>query len=388
MKDIPYGRQDVTREDIDAVNRVLRSDWLTQGPAVPQFETKVADYCGARFAVAMNSATSALHAACAALDVREGDIVWTSANTFVASANCALYCGATIGLIDINIEDGNIDPIDLEERLEKAARIGRLPKVVIPIHFAGEPCDLRRIHSLSKKFGFRIIEDASHAIGARHEDQAVGSCRYSDITIFSFHPVKIITSGEGGMATTNDNALAEKMSRFRSHGITRDHQQMYTKSDEPWYYEQIELGFNYRMSDIHAVLGMSQMNRLEHYISARHELAARYDESLGELPITKPLKNQENRTSLHLYIIRLKLDQIKKSRRDVVKELLISGIGVNVHYIPLYRHSFYQRMGFCRANFPATEKRYQESVTLPLFAKLSQESQQRVVTALREVLTE
>lgn len=384
---IPYGRQDISQDDIDAVVRVLESDWLTQGPIVPAFEQAIASYCGARHGVAFSSATSGLHAACAVLGVGKGDIVWTAANTFVASANCALYCGATFDLVDVGLEDGNINVTDLESRLSKASSKGLLPKVVIPVHFAGEPCDMSAVYELSRTYGFKIIEDASHAIGAKYGEDQVGSCQYSDITIFSFHPVKVITSGEGGVATTNDSALAEKLRRFRSHGITRDPEFMHHASVGPWFYEQIELGYNYRMSDIHAALGSSQLRRLDEMISRRHELAISYDQAFVDLPVELPVRNNTGLSALHLYVIRLKLDEIKKTRLEVIKSLHSLGIGVNVHYIPLYYHPYYSGLDLRATEFPVAERRYRESVTLPLFPKMSETDQGKVIHALKEVLS-
>ena len=297
---IPYGKQNISSEDIEAVVEVLKSDYLTQGPVVPEFEKAISSYCGAKYAVAVNSATSALHIACLALGVGLGDLVWTSAITFVASANCALYCGAEVEFVDISSESYNISIQRLTDKLEAAKKSGRLPKVVIPVHLAGQSCDMRAIHALSKKYGFRIIEDASHAIGGKYLEERIGGCQYSDITVFSFHPVKIITTGEGGIALTNDQNLIKKMARLRSHGITRYPEEMTHAPDGPWYYQQIELGFNYRMTDIHAALGLSQLGRLDKFVSERHAIAERYGQLLSKSQIKLPQQDPQSRSAWHL----------------------------------------------------------------------------------------
>lgn len=381
---IPYGRQDITQADIDAVVNVLRSDFLTQGPVVPHFERLVALHVGAKHALAVNSATSALHIACLALDLGPGDYLWTSPVTFVASANCGLYCGAQIDFVDIDPRTYNLCPLALEAKLIEAKKIGRLPKVLVAVHLCGQPCDMAAIHSLGQKYGFKIIEDGSHAIGARYKDQFIGSSTYSDITVFSFHPVKIITTGEGGMAITNSDELAEKMALFRSHGITRDQDQMTHKSDGPWYYQQIELGFNYRMTDLQAALGVSQMERLDAYIARRHELASRYDQLLKDLPVITPWQHPDGYSGLHLYVIRLELDKINKTHRQVFEGLQQKGIGVNLHYIPVHTQPFYQKMGFKLGDFPESEKYYLEAISLPLYPALSSEEQMIVVKGLKE----
>lgn len=382
---IPYGRQEVTTEDIDAVTAVLSSDWLTQGPVLPAFEAAVARYCNVAHAVAVNSATSALHLACLALGVGPGDRVWTSAITFVASANCALYCGATVDFVDIALETGNLNVESLAEKLEGANLKGTLPKVLVVVHFAGEPCDMRAIHALSKRFGFRVIEDASHAIGARYLGEPVGNCRYSDITVFSFHPVKLVTTGEGGMAVCRDAGVASRMALLRSHGITRDPTIM-GASEGPWYYEQVELGFNYRMTDIHAALGMSQLKRLDEYVSTRNRLAQRYDDLLTDLPVDLPHRNNQSLSALHLYVIRLRLDDLSITRLEVFNGLRERGIGVNLHYIPVPAHPYFQRLGFSVTSYPQADRHYQTSITLPLFPLLSDTDQDRVVLGLREIL--
>lgn len=380
---IPYGRQAIDEADIEAVVRVLRSDFLTQGPTIPAFERAVAAYCGAAHAVAANSATSALHLACMALGVAPGDIVWISPVTFVASANCALYCGAQVDFVDVDPATGNMSADALATRLEEARRLNRLPKVVIPVHLCGRSCDMKRIHALSLQYGFRLVEDASHAIGAIHDGGPVGDGRYSDITVFSFHPVKIITSGEGGMAVTRDAALASSMDRLRSHGITRDPADMTHAPDGPWYYQQIELGYNYRLTDLQAALGLAQLGHIEAFIAARHRVAARYAQAFDGLPLNLPLEVADGRSALHLYPVQL-LDP--SERRQVFEGLRQRGIGVNVHYIPVYLQPFYAAMGFRPGHCPNAERYYAASISLPMFASLSEADQATVVTAVKEVL--
>lgn len=386
MKIIPYGRQDITQSDVDAVVAVLQSDFLTQGPIVPQFEAALAAYCGARHAVAVNSATSALHVACLALGLGPGDYLWTSPITFVASANCALYCGANVDFVDIDPKTYNMDPRALEQKLVVAEKEGRLPKIVIPVHLCGQSCDMAAIHALAKKYNFHIVEDASHAVGGRYRGEPVGNCRYSDITIFSFHPVKIITTAEGGMALTNDIDLANKMALLRSHGITRDPALMSHESDGPWYYQQIDLGFNYRITELQAALGVSQMERLDRYVERRHQLARRYDEMLSELPITTPWQHPDSYSGMHLYVICLQLDKIRKTRRQVFESLREQGIGVNVHYIPVHTQPYYRRMGFQTGDFPQAEKYYSEAISLPMFQTMSDAQQDQVVVALQNTI--
>lgn len=383
---IPYGRQQITREDIDAVVAVLRSDFLTQGPMVPRFEQTVAEYCGAAHAVAVNSATSALHLACLALGVGPGDTVWTSPITFVASANCARYCGAEVDFVDIDPRSYNLCPAALERKLVEAERTGRLPRVVIPVHLAGQPCDLAAIHALGRRYGFRIIEDASHAIGGRYGNEPIGNGRYSDITVFSFHPVKLITTGEGGMALSNDAELAGRMARLRSHGITRDPAEMTREPDGSWYYQQLELGFNYRMTDIQAALGLSQLQRLDAFVARRHELARRYDAALQDLPLVTPWQHPDGHSAFHLYLIRLKLDEIGKTHRQVFEALRAAGIGVNLHYIPVYCQPYHARMGYGPADFPESERYYAEALSLPLYPGLTDRDQRTVVEALWHVV--
>lgn len=383
---IPYGRQDITQADVDAVVAVLRSDFLTQGPQVPLFEKTVAEHVGARHALAVNSATSALHIACLALGLGPGDWLWTTPITFVASANCGLYCGAQVDFVDIDPRTYNLCPQALERKLAAAEQAGRLPKIVVAVHLCGQPCDMAAIHALGQRYGFRIIEDASHAIGGKYKGEFVGNGRYSDITVFSFHPVKIITTAEGGMALTNDAELANKMALLRSHGITRDTAQMTHEADGPWYYQQIDLGFNYRMTELQAALGVSQMARLDDYVARRHALAARYDELLADLPLTRPWQHPDSYSGLHLYVIRLQLDKIARSHREVFESLRAQGIGVNLHYIPVHTQPYYQQMGFKAGDYPEAERYYAEAISLPMFQTMSEAQQDEVIGALRRSL--
>lgn len=383
---IPYGRQDITQADIDAVVGVLQSDFLTQGPMVPRFEQSVAQHVGVSHALAVNSATSALHIACLALGLGPGDRLWTTPVTFVASANCGLYCGAEVDFVDIDPHTYNLCPKALERKLEQAEHEGRLPKVVVPVHLCGQPCDMQAIHALAQRYDFKVIEDASHAIGGKYQGEFIGNCRYSDITVFSFHPVKIITTAEGGMALTNDAELANKMVLLRSHGITRDPAQMTHEADGPWYYQQIDLGFNYRMTELQAALGVTQMERLDQYVARRHQLARRYDDLLASLPVTTPWQHPDSYSGLHLYVVRLQLDKIGKTHRQVFEALRELGIGVNLHYIPVHTQPYYQRMGFQAGDFPEAESYYAEAISLPMFQTMSEEQQDRVVSVLHEVL--
>ena len=380
---IPYGRQDITQTDIDAVVGVLQSDFLTQGPMVPRFEQNVAQHVGATHALAVNSATSALHIACLALGLGPGDRLWTTPVTFVASANCALYCGAEVDFVDIDPRTYNLCPQALAIKLEQAEREGTLPKVVVPVHLCGQPCDMQAIHTLAQRYGFKIIEDASHAIGGKYQGEFIGNSRYSDITVFSFHPVKIITTAEGGMALTNDDELASKMALLRSHGITRDPAQMTHEADGPWYYQQIDLGFNYRMTELQAALGVTQMERLDQYVARRHQLARRYDDLLTDLPVTTPWQHADSYSGLHLYVIRLQLDQIQKTHRQVFESLREQGIGVNLHYIPVHMQPHYERMGFEPADFPQAQVYYKEAISIPMFQTMTDEQQDEVIAALR-----
>jgi UDP-4-amino-4,6-dideoxy-N-acetyl-beta-L-altrosamine transaminase len=379
---IPYGRQDINQTDIDAVVEILRSDWLTQGPAVPAFEQGIADYCGAQHAVAMNSATSALHLACLALEVGPDDQVWTTPITFVASANCALYCGAKVDFIDIDPHSYNMSVKCLAEKLSQAEQSGKLPKVVIPVHLCGQPCDMAGIHALSLRYGFKIIEDASHAIGGKYCGEPVGNCRYSDITVFSFHPVKIITTGEGGMAVTNNAQLAKRMKLLRSHGITRDPDEMTDEPDGSWYYQQIELGYNYRMTDVQAALGLSQISRLDAFVNKRHDIAERYDQLLTGLPVITPWQHPDGYSALHLYVIRLQLEEIGNSHRLVFEAMREAGIGINLHYIPVYRQPYYRNLGFKAGYCPEAERYYAAAISLPMYPGLTETDQNRVITAL------
>jgi UDP-4-amino-4,6-dideoxy-N-acetyl-beta-L-altrosamine transaminase len=381
---IPYGRQDISETDIQAVVDVLHSDYLTQGPAVPAFEKSVADYCGAQHGVAVNSATSALHIACLALDVRTNDVVWTTPITFVASANCALYCGASVDFVDIDPRTYNMSVERLAEKLAHAEKIGNLPKVVIPVYLCGQPCDMVGIHALSQQYGFKIIEDASHAIGGKYRGEPIGNCRYSDITVFSFHPVKIITTAEGGMAMTNDAQLAKRMQLLRSHGITRDVNEMTHAPDGPWYYQQIDLGYNYRMTDLQAALGLSQMQRLDEFVTKRHAIAKRYNQLLKDLPVITPWQHSDGYSGLHLYVIRLKQEEIGKTHRQVFESLRTAGIGVNLHYIPVHRQPYYEGLGFKAGHCPEAEKYYSEAISLPMYPGLTEAQQDQVVIALRK----
>jgi UDP-4-amino-4,6-dideoxy-N-acetyl-beta-L-altrosamine transaminase len=383
---IPYGRQDITQDDIDAVVEVLRSDWLTQGPKVPEFEQQVADYCGASHAVAVNSATSALHIACMALAVGPGDSVWTSPNTFVASANCARYCGAEVDFVDIDPDTWNICAVKLAEKLAEAEKKHQLPKVVIPVHLCGQSCDMAAIHALAQQYGFRIIEDASHAIGGRYRNEPVGNCRYSDITVFSFHPVKIITTAEGGMAMTQDPKLAQRMSRLRSHGITKYPAQMQNTPTGPWYYEQLELGYNYRMTDLQAALGISQLQRLDEFVAKRNELAQRYNALLAALPLRLPQIIDDAYSSWHLYPVRLKLDEIEQAHGEVFVALREAGIGVNIHYMAVHLQPYYRALGFEEGMFPEAEAYGWEAISLPMYPALTDEQQAQILNALKRHL--
>jgi UDP-4-amino-4,6-dideoxy-N-acetyl-beta-L-altrosamine transaminase len=385
MEAIPYGRQDISQDDIDAVVEVLKSDFLTQGPAVPRFEQLVATYCHVKHAVAVNSATSALHIACLALGLMPGDVLWTSPISFVASANCGLYCGAIVDFVDIDAETYNMCPVALERKLLEAEKCGKLPKVVVPVHLCGQPCNMEAIHALSQRFGFNVIEDGSHAIGARYKGEPIGNCRYSDITIFSFHPVKIITTGEGGMALTKRDDLAHKMTLLRSHAITRDQSEMTHEPDGPWYYQQVGLGYNYRMTEMQGALGASQMSRLDTYVLRRHDLARRYDESSASLRIKTPWQHPDSYSGLHLYVIRLKLSEIRCTHLQVFEALRNRGIGVNLHYIPIYRQPYFRKMGFKAREFPQAEKYYAEAISLPMYPGLSAASQDRVIEILTEL---
>lgn len=383
---IPYGRQEVTKEDMLAVAEVLQSDYLTQGPTVPAFEQAVAEYVGSGYAIATNSATSALHLACLAFSLTKGDWLWTVPNTFVASANCGLYCGANIDFVDIDPKTYNLCPAELEKKLIQAKKENKLPKVLIPVHFAGQSCEMGKIHALSVKYGFHIVEDASHAIGGQYQSNMIGSCKYSDMTIFSFHPVKIITTGEGGMVTTNSRELAQKVTELRAHGITRDIAKMSKAPDGDWYYEQTDLGFNYRLTDIQAALGCSQLKRLSTYIKTRHELAERYQQVLANLPVTLPFQHQDAYSAYHLYPVLLDLDSLKESKQTIFKKLRSAGIGVNVHYIPVHTQPYFKARGFKDGDFPLAEDYYARTITIPLFPKMTHQQQDEVVIQLKKCL--
>jgi len=375
---IYYGKQAINQADIEAVVRVLKSDFLTQGPAIERFEQRVAKYCGAKYAVAVTNATSALHIACKAAGLKRGDIVWTSPNTFVASANCGRYCGAQVDFVDINAQTYNMDVDELEKKLMKSTV---KPKIVIPVHFSGQSCEMEKIYDLSKKYGFTVLEDASHALGADYQGRKVGCCQYSDMAVFSFHPVKMITTGEGGMVLTNCQNFYEKLRLYRSHGITRDEKRMTRESDGPWYYEQIDLGFNYRMTDLQAALGISQMDRLDEFLSRRRYLANRYNELLKDLPLILPYQHKDTNSSWHIYVVKLETEKTKINKRTLFTEMKKRGIALNLHYIPVHLQPYYQDLGFQTGDFPHSEKYYAEAFTLPLYYSLSEKQQDEIVNA-------
>ena len=380
-KVIPYGKQTISQSDIDAVIDVLKSDWLTQGPAVPAFESAIAEYCNANYACATNSATSALHIACLALGVSKGDIVWTSPISFVASSNCALYCGAEVDFVDIDLETGNMSVGALEEKLTIAKQNQRLPKVVIPVHLAGQSCDMAAINKLAKEYGFKVIEDASHAIGAKYKGKPVGSCAYSDITVFSFHPVKIITSAEGGMAVTNCAELDKKMKRLRSHGITSNPDEMTEPSHGPWYYQQLELGFNYRMTDMQAALGLSQLKQLDNFVSVRNDIATTYNHAFANSTLVHLNQSNDCYSSYHLYIVRLTQCNMEK-HKSVITGMREQGIIAHLHYIPIHLQPYYQALGFSDCDFPNAETYYKQAVTIPLHPTMTADEQQFVINTL------
>jgi len=381
---IPYARQDIADGDIAAVCETLRSDFLTQGPQTPAFEREMAAYCGAVYACAVNSATSALHLACLALELEPGDWLWTSPITFVASANCALHCGAQVDFVDIEPRTANISVAALEKKLAAAEKQNRLPKIVVPVHLAGQPCDMRAIHEMARHYRFRIIEDASHAAGARYLGEPVGNCRWSDIAVFSFHPVKIITTGEGGLALTNDEHLDRRMKLLRSHGVTRDERDMETPPAGPWDYRQIALGYNYRMTDLQAALGRSQLQRLDAFVARRRQLARRYDEQLAQLPPAPLEQTPDGDGSFHLYIVRVAADR----HLQTFTALREAGVGVNLHYIPVHTQPYYRRMGFAAGDFPVAEAYYREAISLPLYPALREAQQDEVIGKLREALAQ
>ena len=383
---IPYGRQSISDADIEAVVEVLKSDFLTQGPVVPAFEEAVASLCGANYGVAANSATSALHLACLALGVGPGDTVWTSPLTFVASSNAALYCGAHVDFVDIDERTYNMCPGQLEEKLRRAAEEGTLPKAIIPVHLTGQSCDMAAIHAAASPHGVRIIEDASHAIGGSFRSEPVGNCKFSDIAVFSFHPVKIVTTGEGGMAMTNDPELAELMHMDRTHGITRDPARLQHDDVGPWYYEQQRLGFNYRMTDISAALGLSQLTRIEEFLARRREIAAAYDAAFADLPVKTPRQHPETISAWHLYVIRIDRSRTARSHREIFDAHRAAGVGVNLHYIPVYRQPYYRELGFGQGYCPNAEAYYSEAISLPMYPSLTDEEQDFVTAAMKEVL--
>ncbi len=383
---IPYGKQSLSEDDIQAVVDVLRSDFITQGPQVPAFEKALSGYCGAQHGVAVNSATSALHIACRALGLGQNDWLWTTPISFVASANCGLYCGSQVDFIDIDPQTYNLCPKKLETKLIQAKVENRLPKVVVPVHLSGQSCDMQAIYKLSQEYGFKIIEDASHAIGGRYSDKPVGNGKYSDVTVFSFHPVKIITSAEGGMAVTNSAELAEKMALLRSHGITRDENVMNKQADGDWYYQQVDLGYNYRMTELQAALGLSQLQRLDEFVARRHQIVNEYNKQLNNLPLILPYQLPETYSAYHLYIIRLKRDEISSSHKGVFDGLRSAGVGVNLHYIPIHRQPYYENLGFKAGDFPESEKYYTEAISLPLYPELAPEDQQTVIDTLKGLL--
>lgn len=382
---IPYGRQSISDADVEAVVSVLRSDFLTQGPQVPAFEKALASYVGAQHAVAVNSATSALHMACLALGLGPGDLLWTSPNSFVASSNCALYCGAEVDFVDVDPRTYNLCPQALAAKLAAARANGRLPKVVVPVHFSGQSCDMAAIGQLAQEYGFKVVEDASHAIGGRWQDRAIGACVHSDIAVFSFHPVKIITTAEGGALTTNDSALAARLADLRSHGITRDEGRMVRKDQGGWYYEQLDLGYNYRMTELQAALGVSQMAELDRFVSTRHALVARYEAGLADLPLVLPWQQPDSYSAFHLYVIQIR-DDARLNRRQLFDALRAAGIYVNVHYIPIHTQPYYQAQGFEQGEFPLAEAYYERAISLPLYADLSEADQDFVIAKLRELL--
>lgn len=380
---IYYGKQFIDEQDINAVIEVLKSDFLTQGPVIENFEKAVAEYCGAKYAVAVTNATSALHIACLAAGLDKDDILWTSPITFTASANCGRYCGADVDFVDIDDNSYDMSVTALKEKLEKSKI---KPKVVIPVHLAGQSCEMQEIYDLSKQYGFTVIEDASHAIGADYKDTKVGCCKYSDMTVFSFHPVKIITTGEGGMVLTNNEELYQKLTLYRSHCITRDENLMTKDVDGPWYYQQIGLGFNYRMTELQAALGLSQLAKVDKFVARRRQLAERYNELLKDLPLKVPYQNTDTDSSWHLYIVRVDFNKVKKTKKQIFAEMKVKGVCLNLHYIPVHTQPYYQNLGFKHGDFPVSEKYYEEAFTLPLYYSLTDEQQEYIVNSLKEVL--
>ena len=382
---IPYARQDISEDDIEAVVAILRSDWLTQGPSGEMFEKKLASYCGAAHAVSVSSATAALHLSYLALDLGPGDLLWTSPNTFVATANAARFCGANVDFVDVELQTANLSVDALRRKLEHAERLGRLPKIVVPVHFGGQSCDMKEIAALSAKYGFRVVEDASHALGAEYCGERVGSCRYADIAVLSFHAVKIITTGEGGAAMTNNPELAERVRRLRSHGVVKDTGRIEHASLQPWLYEQRELGFNYRLTDIQSALGASQVGRVDKFVARRRHLAAGYDAELRDLPLTPLAQDPAGRSAWHLYAIHVRSDE-PDARGKLFADLRARGIGVNVHYIPVHTQPYYRRLGFRPGDFPHAEQHYRDAITLPLYPAMTDAQQATVIDALRGLL--
>ncbi|QOZ82914.1 MULTISPECIES: UDP-4-amino-4,6-dideoxy-N-acetyl-beta-L-altrosamine transaminase [Chromobacterium] len=385
MINIPYGRQEISQADIEAVQSVLISDWLTQGPVIANFEQSVAKYCGAKYAVAVSNATAALHLACLAFKLGPGDYLWTSPNTFVASANCALYCGAEVDFVDIDVQTFNISVAALSAKLEQAERTGTLPKVLVPVHFAGQSCEMSELRKLSQQYGFYLLEDASHAIGGSYQGSKVGACEYSDVTVFSFHPVKIITSGEGGMVLTNDEQLYQALLRLRSHGITRDPRFLQGESDGPWCYQQLDLGYNYRMTDMQAALGLSQMQRLDEFVAIRRRRVDAYRLALADLPLRLPESLMGVEPAWHLQVVSLDDPAWRKPVFDALRAI---GIQVNVHYQPVYLQPYYRQLGFSPGLCPEAERYYHGALTLPLYPGMSDQDFDFIVSSFRNILSE
>jgi UDP-4-amino-4,6-dideoxy-N-acetyl-beta-L-altrosamine transaminase len=383
---IPYGRQSINEDDIAAVVEVLRSDWLTQGPLISRFEQSVSEYCGAKYGVAVCNATSALHLVCRAMGLGPGDSLWTSPNTFVASANCALFCGASVDFVDIDPYTYNMSVEVLSAKLEQAEKAGHLPKIVVPVHFAGQSCEMKAIAELSVRYGFRVIEDACHAIGGQYTGMKIGTCLHSDAVVFSFHPVKVVTAGEGGMVLTNDRGLYEKISLLRSHGITRDPRAMSGIPHGGWYYEQIDLGYNYRMTEMQAALGMSQMRRLDAFVKRRQMLARHYHIAFKDLPLHLPWQHPDTDSAWHLYVVRLQLEELGMTRKEAFDALHSRGIGVQVHYIPVYLQPFYESLGFCSGHCPQAERYYAEALSLPLHPSITKDDEDRIIEEIRKLL--
>ncbi len=388
MTKIPYGRQTIQASDIEAVMQVLKSDWITQGPAIEHFEQKLAKRFESPHALAVCNATAALHLAYLAAGLGPGKKLWTSPNTFLATANAARFCGADVDFVDIDPKSWNLSVEQLVLRLSQAEKTGQLPDVLAPVHFGGNPCEMEAIAGLARKYNFQVVEDASHAVGARYQNHPIGSSHYSDFTVFSFHPVKIITTGEGGAILTHNTAAYERMARLRSHGMTRNPKLMQQEGEGGWYYEQLELGFNYRITDIQAALGESQLERLDSFIQQRQVLAKRYSELLADLSadlaLQLPSVSAEAVSAWHLYVIRI--PSRKGMRKQVYDHLQKAGIEVNVHYIPVHLQPYYRQLGFKPGDFPEAEAYYREAITLPLFPTLTLKQQDFIVSTLKEAL--